>query len=243
MKTVLVTGASSGIGRSLVEHLSESYHVVAVARRHDRMVDLFGDDPSVDSYEFDLSDTDAIPAFVDDLREDVGEIPYLVNNAGVNAGDRTEETDRDAYETSFAVNVTAPALLMRAVLPDMVAADFGRIVNVTSGAGIECPTGSSAYAASKAALNALTVTTAKEHSDQNIKVNLMSPGPCRTEMAPDGALDPSVCHPTADYLLSLDESGPTGRFFWLGYEVPLFPDLGDIQWEKGVASDELRRVL
>jgi NAD(P)-dependent dehydrogenase (short-subunit alcohol dehydrogenase family) len=92
-------------------------------------------------------------------------------------------------------------------------------------------------------LNVLTVTAANEFEDTNIKINLMSPGPCRTEMAPDGPLDPSACHPTVEYLLSLDESGPTGRFFWLGYEVPLFPDLGDLRWEKGVGSEELTEVV
>ncbi len=51
----------------------------------------------------------------------------------------------------------------------------------------------------------------------------MSPGPVRTEMAPDAEMDPSACHPTVDYLLQLGENGPTGKFFWLGYQIPIVP--------------------
>ena len=58
-----------------------------------------------------------------------------------------------------------------------------------------------------------------------------------------GTFSPEVCHPTADYLLSLDENGPSGRFFWLGYEVPLFPDLVGVDWLKGKANEKLRKVL
>jgi NAD(P)-dependent dehydrogenase (short-subunit alcohol dehydrogenase family) len=121
--------------------------------------------------------------------------------------------------------------------------DFGRIVNVTSGASINCPTGAIPYSASKAALNTATVTAAKELSEYNVKINLMSPGPTKSEMAPDAPLNPTACHPTVDYLLSLDEDGPSGKFFWLGNRVPLFPELGDVDWESGQPSEEMERVI
>ncbi len=121
--------------------------------------------------------------------------------------------------------------------------NFGRIINVTSGAPLNCFPEYGIYSASKATLNALTVTAAKECAAFNIKINLMSPGPVRTEMAPDAPMDPSVCHPTADYLLGLGEDGPTGRFFWLGYEIPLFPNLEGIHWLEGRADERFKKVF
>jgi NAD(P)-dependent dehydrogenase (short-subunit alcohol dehydrogenase family) len=121
--------------------------------------------------------------------------------------------------------------------------NFGRIINVTSGAPLNCFPGYGAYSASKGALNAFTVTTALECASYNIRINLMSPGPVRTNMAPDAPMEPSVSHPTADYLLSLDQNGPTGRFFWLGYEIPLFPELEGIEWLEGRADARYQRAF
>jgi hypothetical protein len=70
----------------------------------------------------------------------------------------------------------------------------------------------------------------------------MSPGPVETEMAPDAPMEPSACHPTVDYLLNLDEDGPTGRLFWLGYQLPLVPDLEGVEWLEGEASDQYKQV-
>lgn len=241
--TLLLTGASSGIGRSLAHHLAGDYRVLALARRLDRMERAFADEPEVHPYELDLSDPDGVVPTVRTLRETHGPIEYAINNAGVNPDGRVEDLDADDWHRAFQVNAVAPAQITRELLPDMRERDFGRIVNVTSGAPLECPPGAGAYAASKAALNALTVTAAREHADRDVKLNLLSPGPCRTEMAPDAPLEPSACHPTVDYLLDLDADGPTGRFFWLGHEVSLFPDLGDVAWEQGEPSDAMDPVL
>jgi hypothetical protein len=56
-------------------------------------------------------------------------------------------------------------------------------------------------------------------------------------------MEPSACHATVDHLLALGEEGPTGRFFWLGYELPLTPDLRGVQWLEGTASDEYKQVV
>ena len=240
---VLVTGGSSGIGRSLVEHLAGDYHVVTVARRIERLRDRYADDPDVTPYELDLADTSAVVSTMRALLEEYGHVPYVVNNAGVNPAAPTTEVTPETLERAMQVNAFAPVYVMRELLPAMREHGFGRIVNVTSGAALDCPAGAGPYSASKAALNVFTVTAAREHAEEDIRINLMSPGPCRTEMAPDAPMEPSACHPTADYLLELGADGPTGRFFWLGHEVPLFPDLGDIEWEKGEPGDVLDPVL
>jgi NAD(P)-dependent dehydrogenase (short-subunit alcohol dehydrogenase family) len=214
-----------------------------LARRIDRMREQFGADEAITPYELDLADTAALEDRLATIRAEHGPIRHLINNAGINLDGDVADLTADELLQSVRVNALAPMLLLQAVLPDMVESDFGRVINVTSGAPLNCPPGAGAYTASKAALNALTVTAAAEWADRNVKINLMSPGPCRTEMAPDGPLDPAACHPTVDYLLDVDEDGPTGRLFWLGYEVPLFPELGDVQWLEGVGSDAMTRVL
>jgi short-subunit dehydrogenase len=167
----------------------------------------------------------------------------LINNAGVlDPGDTTEWTE-EALERSFQVNAYAPMTMIRRILPFMHEAGYGRIISVTSGAPLNCAAGYGLYSASKAALNAFTVTCAREHQDTDIKINLMSPGPVRSEMAPEMELLPEVCFPTVDYLLELDASGPTGRFFWLGYEIPLTPDLSGVNWMEGRADDRFDRIL
>jgi short-subunit dehydrogenase len=240
---LFITGASSGVGRSLVHHLKDQFEVVAVARRMDRMSDEFEADDTVHCYRLDLADPDDLGGRLDDIYDRHRPISYLINNAGVNVDGRVEDLGDEEVMQSFRVNAFAPLTLMKMVLPDMQERGFGRIINLTSGAPLNCFPGYGAYSASKGALNALTVTAARENADANIKINLMSPGPVQTEMAPDAPMDPSACHPTVDYLLNLDDEGPTGRFFWLGCELPLFPDLDGVEWLEGEASDQYKQVV
>jgi len=239
---LLITGASSGIGRSLATHFAGGYDVIAVARRIERMETEYESEPWVTPYELDLADADAVEDLLGRLRDDYGSIPYVINNAGVNRGGDLADIDRSALRESMRINAVAPVQILQALLPGMREADFGRVVNVTSGAPLNCPPGAGAYSASKAALNSYTRTAAAENDDRNVKINLMSPGPCRTEMAPDAPLSPSVCHSTAEYLLALDADGPTGEFFWLEHRVPLTPDLSGKEWEAGEPGPNLEPI-
>ena len=240
---VLITGASSGVGLSLTHYLAGRFHVLAAARSIEKLRVEFGGNPCVTTYCLDLAELDAVGITLDSMLAEHGSIPYVINNAGINVRSTLQELGEADLQRSLRVNAVAPALIMQRLLPSMKAHHFGRVINMTSGAPLNCFPEYGAYSASKGALNALTVTAARECAAYNIKINLMSPGPVRSNMAPDGPLDPSVCHPTVDYLLSLDEDGPTGRFFWLGYEIPLFPNLEGIQWLEGRADERYRRVL
>lgn len=229
--SLLVTGASSGIGRSLAHRFAGDYHVLALARRIDRMEAEYADEPWVTPHELDLASPSAIESTVDALLSEHGPIPYVINNAGINRGGEMATVSPAALRESMQVNAVAPVQILQGLLPAMRADGFGRVINVTSGAPLNCPAGAGAYSASKAALNTYTRTAARENDGRNVKVNLLSPGPCRTEMAPDAPLDPSACHSTAAYLLGLDADGPTGAFFWLEHRVPLRPDLSGTDWE------------
>lgn len=241
---LLITGASSGVGLSLAHHLAGRFHVLAAARNLPKLEAEFGDNPNVTVYQVDLADPTSVTGFIDRVLDEHDFIGYVINNAGVNVGPMPiDELDERDVLGSLHVNAVSPATIMGRLLPAMKHRNFGRVINMTSGAPLNCFPGYGAYSASKGALNAFTVTAARECVDFNIKINLMSPGPVRTNMAPDAPMDPPVCHPTADYLLSLDEYGPTGRFFWLGYEIPLFPDLSGIEWLEGRADDRHKRVF
>ncbi|WP_348260850.1 SDR family NAD(P)-dependent oxidoreductase [Telmatobacter sp. DSM 110680] len=241
-RVLLITGASSGVGLSLAKHLSNRYEVVAVARREERMQEELGK-LRVTLRQTDLSDPVQVSSLVDWLNSEYGHIPYVINNAGVNMRSPVDVLDADQLNRSMMVNALAPFAILHGLLPGMKTNNFGRVINITSGAPLNCFPEYSAYSASKAALNAITVTCAKECAELNIRINLMSPGPVRTEMAPNATMDPSACHPTVDYLLGLGEHGPTGRFFWLGYEIPLFPNLEGIDWMGGKADSRFKNVL
>jgi len=242
-RVILVTGASSGVGLSLAHHLAGRFHVLTAARRIDRLRDEFGHDPDVSVFEMDLAEPESVVAALDEMLAQHESITHLINNAGEMVRSSLADLDEAELLRSLQVNALSPAMIMRRILPGMKARGFGRVINVTSGAPLNCFPEFGAYSASKGALNALTVTAARECAGQDIKINLMSPGPVRSEMAPEGPLDPAVCHPTADYLLSLGEDGPTGRFFWMGYEIPLFPDLSGIEWLEGRADERYQRVF
>ena len=177
--------------------------------------------PGVEAVRADRADAADTARALGDIIARFGFIPYLINNAGVSVKAGVEDLEAEQAARCMQVNALSPLLIMQKLLPGMRERNFGRIVNVTSGAPLNCAPGYGAYSASKAALNVFTVSAARECASCNIKINLMSPGPVRSGMAPDAPLDPSVCHPTADYLLELGADGPTGRFFWLGREIPL----------------------
>jgi NAD(P)-dependent dehydrogenase (short-subunit alcohol dehydrogenase family) len=217
--------------------------VIAAARRLEKMQEQFQNAPSVYCYSLDVSNADDVRNTLRSIRDVHGPVLHLINNAGVMHAEKVRQLDTDAFQYSMRVNATGPLGLMQGVLEDMMEHGYGRIINITSGAPLNCFPGYAAYSASKAALNALTVTAAREHEERNIRINLMSPGPVKTEMAPDAPMDPSVCHPTVDFLLTLDQDGPTGRFFWLGYEIPWAPDLGGVEWLEGKASDAYDKVV
>lgn len=240
---MLITGVSSGVGLSLARHLASRYRVIGVARQLEVAREALRDADVTALYHADLSQPGSLASCLDQVITDHGVPLNLINNAGVNLPGRLEEIIPADLATSLQVNFLTPVTIMQRFLPAMVKDGFGRIINITSGAPLNCFSGYTSYSASKGALNAATVTAARECENGNIRINLMSPGPVRSNMAPDAPMDPSACHPTVDYLLTPEEGGPTGGFFWLGRQIPLFPDLDGIRWLEGEAPERFRRVV
>ena len=238
---ILITGATGGVGMALCRHLNRRFRVIALGRDANALAELAASLPGVEVHCLDLAGGE-IASDIASLMEQCGDVGYLINNAGFNRPAPVDADIEAVLRRSLEVNAIAPAMLMAAVLPGMRRRGFGRIVNITSGAPLNCFAGHAAYSASKAALNALTVTAAREHQDVDIKINLMSPGPVRSKMAPEAPMAPEVCLPTLDNLLDLPADGASGRFFWLGHEIPLTPSLDGIDWLAGTAPAGFARL-
>ncbi len=190
----LVTGASRGIGRAVALRLSAlGASVLLLARDPAALAEIQNEiavrGGTAESIVCDLSSLDA----VDELRERVGAAgcAILVNAAGIGRmGQPLHETDPAAFDATFATNVRAPYLLMRALVPGMIARGGGFIVNISSLAGQGPLPNGAAYAASKWALNGLTYSAAEELRAHNIRVSVVAPGSVNTSFG-GGAKDRS----------------------------------------------------
>jgi 3-oxoacyl-[acyl-carrier protein] reductase len=186
MRNVLVTGGSRGIGLAIARRLTASgYHVTAVARRESddlrQAVHEVGGD-RLRFKPFDLSEIDAIPAFVKALRDEFGAIYGLVNNAGTSTEGLLATMRNSDIEAQIRLNVLSPAILTKYVVRHMMADGAGRIVNISSIIASTGYNGLSVYGATKAAATGLTRSLAREVGKLGITVNAIAPGFIHTEL-------------------------------------------------------------
>ena len=187
-KLALVTGASRGIGRAVAVALAaEGAHVVLLARTQGALEKLYDEitkaGGEATGVPMDLTDLQAIDRLGAQLAERWGRLDILVGNAGV-LGPLTpvSHVAPDEFVKTMSVNVTANARLIRALHPLLMQSSAPRAVFVTSGAAHKAKPFWGPYAVSKAALNALVQVWANEHANENLRANLLSPGPVRTAM-------------------------------------------------------------
>jgi len=190
-KTALVTGAGGGIGSAISRRLAaEGAHVFVADANETAAKDvadaLTGEGLSAEPLVFDLLDPEGSAAAVQLIVDGRGGIDVLANNAGVNRrGDLLSLTEYD-WDLSFAVNVDALFHLCRAVLPHMIDAGGGAIVNTASQWGLYPAPGHIAYNVSKAAVVAFTKNLARDYAPNNIRVNAVAPGEVHTPMLEAG---------------------------------------------------------
>lgn len=185
MRNVIVTGGSRGLGLAIARHLVGSgYRVVAVARKESEELkaEIVRSHGALGFAAFDLGEIDAIPDFVLRLKKDFG-APYgLVNNAALGTEGLLATMHNSQIEALTRVNVTAPIVLSKYVVRNMMSAGEGRIVNIASIIASTGYSGLSVYGATKAALVGFTKSLAREVGRLGITVNAVAPGFISTEM-------------------------------------------------------------
>lgn len=180
-KRIVVTGASRGLGKQLAIALhAKGARVVLVARSAD-VIEKLAAELGGDAYVCDLADHAAIDPLVAAIADD-GPIDGVINNAGLDLTGSLTDLDTDAIAQLFAVNLLAPVLLCRAVIPTMLQQDGGTIVNISSLAGSNVLPGLAPYAASKAGLSHFSAGLRAEVKGTPIKVTLAEIGPIVSDM-------------------------------------------------------------
>jgi len=182
-RVALVTGGGKGIGAAIAARLKADGAKVAITGRDVeallRVAAATGALPVV----ADVTDAAATDRAVAEIEAALGPIEILVLNAGIAPGARLADTDDATWERVFAVNVTAPFRLTRALLPRMAKRGWGRVVYVASNAGLTGYAFTSAYSASKHAVIGLMRSLAVEFAKSQVTVNAVCPGFVDTEMA------------------------------------------------------------
>jgi NAD(P)-dependent dehydrogenase (short-subunit alcohol dehydrogenase family) len=197
-RTVVVTGASRGLGfASVVRLYREGWRVVAAMRTPDHGLPLLreatgagDDDDRLIGVQLDLLDAASISAAAKAIEEAVGAPYALVHNAGISGAGMVEETDTALWQKMFATSVLGPVALTQALLPSMRAAGEGRIVLVSSAAGVRGQPATAPYAAAKGALERWGESMACEIAPFGLGVTFLVAGVYDTEIITDaGAID------------------------------------------------------
>jgi len=224
-RVAVVTGASSGIGAGLAAMLAgEGARVVLAARRGGELERVAAGIRQAGGVAVpvvtDLTDDDSLASLLARTRAELGPVDVLVNNAGFAVWKPLEATSLAEWDHTFAVNVRAAAYLCAAVLPGMQERRFGRVINISSEAGVAIVPGLAAYCVSKHALGALTEVIQDANHDNGIKAWVICPGFVDTEM---GEVVPGA---NRDHYLQVEEVVDVVRYLIrLGGNVKLGPQI------------------
>ena len=231
---VLVTGATSGLGRAVaLRFASDNVPVALVGRSQpdldQTMLEVQRRGARAVALPADLSDTASLTGIVDRAIAELGHIGVLVNAAATDAPGPAEDLDLEEWNRVLAVNLTAPFALARAVMPHMRAAGGGLIVNISSVAGRRGWANASAYCATKFALTGLTQSLAAEGRADGVRACVLYPGAMATSW---GTFDPERRHQKAspvghDPTQSLDPATVADLVAWMA-TVPGQPVLNEV---------------
>ena len=186
-RVALVTGASQGIGRACALELAEAGAKLALCARNQEKLEqlateIAGKGREAAVFKLDVNSDDEIKAVAKAAIARFGKIDILLNNAGVTRDQLVMRMKRADWDDVIATNLTAPFLLIQAVIGSMLKQRWGRIINITSIFGQIGQAGQANYSSSKAGLIGLTMAVAREVGSRNITVNAVSPGFIETAM-------------------------------------------------------------
>ena len=211
---VLVTGATGGIGKSIVNKYAEQGFTLAIADKDEDEANKLANEINHNGgmamvFYGNLLDQSYCDNLTTEVQTKLGTVGILINNAGfMSRGDITQTSDED-YELSMKINVEAPFRLIRASIPLMVESGGGSIVNISSCWGINPGPNHLIYCTTKAALAAMTKCLGRDHAHQNIRINAVCPNEVNTPMLRTGfeirGLNPD------DAIEELNQSVPIGH--------------------------------
>ena len=180
-KAILVTGASTGIGRRITERLAAHGYFVYAGARKEADLQALGALPNVRAVRLDVTRPEDIDASVELVTKSGGGLYGLVNNAGIYTEAPVIDTSPEEFDLVMKVNLYGPYRVSRAFAP-MIKANHGRIVNIGSISGILNETGSGAYQMSKHAMETFSATMARELAAAGVLVSIVEPGSYRSEI-------------------------------------------------------------
>ena len=182
-KKIVITGATGGIGRSLVKKfLSLDGDVLATGTNLEKLDSLKKDFPKINILKFDISDHLKIEEFIANSSAVLTGLDVLVNNAGINKDNLSIRMKDEEWNKVIDINLSSTFFLCNYAIKKMLKNKYGRIVNITSIVGHTGNLGQSNYAASKAGIVAMSKSLATEYAKKNITVNCISPGFIQSKM-------------------------------------------------------------
>ncbi len=183
-KSIIVTGASGGIGNSIVKKLIENdANVLASGTRIEKLEELKSKYKNIKILKFDISQNDKIEKFIEDATTELGgTLDCIINNAGITKDNLSIRMSTDEWKKVIDINLTSTFLLSKFSIKKMLKNKYGKIVNITSIVGHTGNLGQANYTASKAGIIAMSKSLALEYAKKNININCISPGFIKTAM-------------------------------------------------------------
>ena len=188
-KKILVTGATGGIGKALVQKfVSLEGNVLATGTKTEKLDALKKEFPNINVLKFDISDHSKIEEFIENVSSQLVGLDILVNNAGINMDNLSLRMKDEEWKKVIDLNLGSTFFLCKYGIKKMLKNKYGRIVNITSVVGHTGNLGQSNYAASKAAIVGMSKSLAIEYAKKNITINCVSPGFIQSKMT-DGIIE------------------------------------------------------
>ena len=229
-KTIVITGAASGIGRAWAKAFNEEgANVIGCDINQEGLSSL--KELGISTLVTDVSKDQQVKDLVNFAIEKTGRLDVVFNNAGMGYGHKLEESPVGAFEHHVAVHLFGCVYGMKNAIPVMRKQGSGRIINTISRNAETNTPGTSAYSAAKAAIWSASRVAAYEVSDSDILVNMIIPGPTNTGIwgrDMKHLQSPEATYPTARMLATLKKGGPTAKVFWDEKEYPMFNSENEI---------------
>jgi 3-oxoacyl-[acyl-carrier protein] reductase len=182
-KKIIVTGASGGIGNSIVEKLNEcGANILASGTRVEKLEELKNKFKNVKILKFDISQNEKIEEFIENASKELGGLDCIVNNAGITQDNLAIRMNLEEWKKVVDLNLTSTFLMSKFAVKKMLKNKKGKIINITSVVGHTGNLGQANYTASKAGVIAMSKSLAIEYAKKNINVNCISPGFIKTAM-------------------------------------------------------------